>query len=139
MDKPLSDAGNCKIKLSLQGGENCISIGKGVINALGRPTHVSLKISDTQDSISIFPCDEDDIMAFRVPERLFKDRKCVMRIISKRFVHGIMSTNDLDISRTYTLVGTYFEKKNVAIFSLAEGITLRKIKAKHNQQIYETL
>lgn len=137
MDRSLSDDRNRGIKLSLQGGENCISIGKGVIKALGRPTHVSLKISDIQDSISIFPCDEDDIMAFRVPNKLFTDHKCVMRITSKRFVQEIMSTNDLDANRTYTLKGMYLEKENVAIFSLVKGITLRNIKTKQDPQIYK--
>ena len=116
------------IELSLQGARNCISIGKGVIRALGKPSHVSLKISDNNDSISVFPCDEDDVMSFRVPAKLFSDHKCVMRINSKRFVHGIMKSNDLDISRTYTLSGEYLQNKNTAVFSLVDGVTLRTIK-----------
>ena len=39
---------------------NCIGIGRGVIKALGFPTHVSLKVSDSHNSISVFSCDEDD-------------------------------------------------------------------------------
>ncbi len=113
------------IELSVQGGRNCISIGKGVIRALGEPSHISLKISDTNDSISVFPCDEDDEMAFSVPKKLLTDHKCVMRINSKRFVHGIMKSNDLDISRTYTLTGEYLENKNIAVFSLVDGVKLR--------------
>lgn len=101
---------------------------KGVIRALGKPSHVSLKISDNNDSISVFPCDEDDVMSFRVPAKLFSDHKCVMRINSKRFVHGIMKSNDLDISRTYTLSGEYLQNKNTAVFSLVDGVTLRTIK-----------
>ena len=55
------------IEMTLQGARCCISIGKGVIKALGKPSHVSIKISDSHDSLSVFPCDEDDVMAFRVP------------------------------------------------------------------------
>ena len=69
-----------------------------------------------------------DVMSFRVPAKLFSDHKCVMRINSKRFVHGIMKSNDLDISRTYTLSGEYLQNKNTAVFSLVDGVTLRTIK-----------
>ena len=123
-NQPFEDR-NLAIELSVQGARNCISIGKGVIRALGGPTHVSLKVSDTNDSISVFPCDEDDVMSFKVPERLLLDHKCVMRINSKRFVHGIMKSNDLDISRTYSLFGKYLADKNMAVFSLVDGVALR--------------
>lgn len=96
------------IEMTLQGARCCISIGKGVIKALGKPSHVSIKISDSHDSLSVFPCDEDDVMAFRVPLKLFTDHRCVMRINSKQFVHGIMRTNQMDTSKTYDyfLLGT---------------------------------
>lgn len=125
MDKATTDEKTNMIEVTLQGARNCISIGKGVIRALGTPTHVSMKISDTHDSLSVFPCDEDDIMAFRVPVKLFKDHKCVMRINSKRFVHGIMRTNDLDTTKTYVLSGEYLSDLNTAVFSLTDGATLR--------------
>ena len=125
MDNHSIEDRNQAIELSVQGGRNCISIGKGVIRALGEPSHVSLKISDMNDSISVFPCDEDDEMAFSVPKKLLTDHKCVMRINSKRFVHGIMKSNDLDTSRTYTLTGEYLENKNIAVFSLVDGVKLR--------------
>ncbi len=128
MDKQPIEDRNEQIELSVQGARNCISIGKGVIRALGKPSHVSLKISDSNDSISVFPCDEDDVMAFRVPTKLFLDHKCVMRINSKRFVHGIMKSNDLDTTRTYTLSGEYLKDKNTAVFSLVDGVTIRNLK-----------
>ena len=113
------------IEMTLQGARCCISIGKGVIKALGKPSHVSIKISDSRDSLSIFPCDEDDVMAFRVPLKLFTDHRCVMRINSKQFVHGIMRTNQMDTSKTYVLSGEFLEEKNTAVFSLVEGVSLR--------------
>lgn len=116
------------IELTLQGARCCISVSKGVIKALGKPSHVSIKISDNHDSLSVFPCDEDDVMAFRVPVKLFTDHKCVMRINSKRFVHGIMKTNQMDISKTYVLSGEYLEEKNTAVFSLVDGVSLRTLK-----------
>ena len=116
------------IELTLQGARCCISVSKEVIKALGKPSHVSIKISDNHDSLSVFPCDEDDVMAFRVPVKLFTDHKCVMRINSKRFVHGIMKTNQMNISKTYVLSGEYLEEKNTAVFSLVEGVSLRTLK-----------
>ena len=122
MDKP--EEKNYNIEINIQGGRNCLSIGKGVIKALGSPSHVSFKISDAHDSISVFPCDEGDVMAFRVPVKLFLDHKSVMRINSKRFVQGIMQTNGLDTTRTYRLKGEYLQSKNIAVFPF-EGAILR--------------
>lgn len=128
MDKATADDRAYVIDMTIQGGQNCISIGKGVIRALGKPTHVSVKISDNHDSLSVFPCDEDNIMAFRVPVKLLVDHHCVMRINSKKFVHGIMRANDLDITKTYVLSGEYLPDVNTAVFSLTEGATLRSLK-----------
>lgn len=133
MDKAAAEERNYIIDMTLQGARNCISIGKGVIRALGEPSHVSLKISDNHDSLSVFPCDEDDVMAFRVPVKLLVDHHCVMRINSKRFVHGIMRSNGMDITRTYTLSGEYLKDKNIAVFSLVDGVTMRALKKLEQQ------
>ena len=122
MDKQNTDERTLRIEMSLQGIENRFGIGKDVIRALGNPSHVSFKVSDAYDSISVFPCDEDDVMSFKVPEKLFTDKRCVMRINSKKFVHGLMQANDLDITRTYTLPGKILEDINTAVFSLTDGI-----------------
>ncbi len=124
MEKAMTDDKGFIIAMTLQGARNCISIGKGVVRALGEPTHVSLKISDAHDSLSVFPCDEDDIMSFRVPTKLLSDHRCVMRINSKRFVHGIMSANGMDISKTYTLNGNYISDINTVVFPLTGGVLL---------------
>lgn len=116
----MDNAQSKNIKLSIQGSHNCIGIGKGVLIAMGCPSHVSLKISDAKDSISVFPCDEDDIMSFRVPTKILSDRRCVMRINSKKFVHGLMLSNDMDATKTYTFDGEYVKDKNMAVFSLVD-------------------
>ena len=128
MDKQKVEDKTGAIELSIQGARCCIGVGKGVIRALGSPTHVTMKISDAHDSLSMFPCDEDDVMSFRVPVRLFSDHSCVMRINSKRFVHGLMRSNNMDVTRTYTLTGEYVPDKNVAVFSLVDGVTLQALK-----------
>ena len=118
MDKQTVDERTGAIELSIQGARNCIGVGKGVIRALGSPSHVTMKISDSHDSLSVF----------RVPVRLFCDHSCVMRINSKRFVHGLMLSNNMDVSRTYTLSGEYIPDKNIAVFSLVDGVTLQALK-----------
>ena len=128
MDKVATKEKSYVIEMSLQGSRNCISVGKGVIRALGEPSHVSLKISDNYASLSVFPCDEDDVMAFRVPVKLLTDHHCVMRINSKRFVQGIMRSNNMDITRTYTLSGEYLKDVNTCVFSLVDGVTVRAMK-----------
>lgn len=133
MDKVATEEKTYIIEMTLQGARNCISVGKGVIRALGEPSHVSLKISDNHDSLSVFPCDEDDVMAFRVPVKLLIDHHCVMRINSKRFVHGIMRSNNMDITRTYTLSGEYLKDKNTCVFSLVDGVTMRALKNQEQQ------
>ena len=97
------------------------------IKAFGCPPYITLKISGAKDSIfSVIPCDERDAMSFKVPNSLFTNRHTVMRINSKRFVHGIMLTNDLDISKTYNLSGAYIKGRNTAVFSLVTGIAVRE-------------
>lgn len=125
MDKQNSDSRSYNIEVTFHGAENRLSIGKDVIRALGAPSHVSIKISDSHDAISISPCDEDDAMAFKVPERFFSDHRCIMRINSMRFVHGIMRANHMDVGRTYKVKGKYMDFQNTAVFCLAEGASVR--------------
>lgn len=127
MDKIIVESKDCGgIGLTLQGKKCCLSVSKGVIKAFGCPPYITLKISDAKDSISVIPCDERDAMSFKVPSSLFTNRHTVMRINSKRFVHGIMLTNDLDISKTYNLSGAYIKDRNTAVFSLVTGVTVRE-------------
>lgn len=125
MDKQNPDTRSYNIEVTFHGAENRLSIGKDVIRALGAPSHVSIKMSDSHDAISISPCDEDDAMAFKVPERFFSDHRCIMRINSMRFVHGIMRANHMDIGRTYKVKGKYMTVPNAAVFCLADGVVVR--------------
>ena len=43
-----------------------------------------------------------------------------MRIISKKFVHCLMLSNDMDTTKTYTFDGEYVKDKNMAVFSLVD-------------------
>lgn len=125
MEKTKSEVRNTGLGLTLHGKKCCIGVGKGVIKAFGCPPYITLKVSDANDSISIIPCDEKNVMSFKVPVTLFTNHHTVMRINSKRFVHGIMELHDMDISKTYNLTGKYIDEKNMAVFSLTEGVVVR--------------
>lgn len=105
-----------RLELALQGGRECVCIGKDVIRILGEPTHITLAVSEGYDSIAVCPCDEDDVMSFMVPKKLLVDHHCVFRITSKQFVRDIMKANGLDISKSYPFFGEYSESNNSVKF-----------------------
>ena len=44
-----------------------------------------------------------------------------------------MRSNNMDISRTYTLSGEYLKDVNTCVFSLVEGVTLRALVVRERQ------
>ena len=95
-----------------------LTIGKDIIRSLGFPTHVCLRINETNNSFAIIPCKEDDVMSFKVPEKLFTDSKCVFRIYSKQFLINIILKYDLDPYCVYECNGIHSKKVNAVIVSL---------------------
>lgn len=108
--------------ISFKGKGNCIRIGKSVVRLLGNPSYISIKVNDALDTVVVFPCDEDEVMSFKVPQNLFLSHEHSMRIHSKRFVHTLMEMNQMDTERTYSVVGEYTEAENSMIFRLAEKV-----------------
>lgn len=124
-----------KIEICIQGGRNCISVGKGIVQALGFPEYVAVKVSDQYDDIIFTGCEEKEVMSFRVPDKLFMDHHCVFRIYSKQFVHELMTIHGLDITRSYNYFGEFCKDKNFAIFHLGEGAKIRaEIKRNEEKQ-----
>lgn len=113
---------NAAPTISFKGKGNCIRIGKSVVRLLGNPSHISIKVNDALDIVVVFPCDEDEIMSFKVPQNLFLSHEHSMRIHSKRFVHALMEMNEMDITRTYTVTGEYTEADNSMIFRLTDKV-----------------
>ena len=109
-----------KVEISFQGYRCSISISKNVVRLLGCPSHVCLMVHADGGRIMIAPCDADDVMSFRVPDRLFTDRHCVFRLNSKQFVHSIMTANGMEPELSYIVPGSYNGKQNVACFDLKE-------------------
>lgn len=104
----------------LQPYQNGITISKDVVKCLGFPTHICLRINEITNSFAIIPCEQDDVMSFKVPEKLLTDNHCVFRIHSKRFMLNLILKYDLDIKNVYTCKGIYSQKLNAVIFSLEQ-------------------
>ena len=111
----------------IQGYKNTITIGKDVIRLLNFPDHICFSVNDTNGSILMFPCNEDNVMAFKVPENLFTNSKTVFRITSKSFVCGIMKKYGLSLSEVYSYSGVPITENSI-LFSLMPD----------NQQILKT-
>lgn len=74
------------------------------------------------------PCEEHDVMSFKVPERLLSDHHTVFRINSKQFVLNLILKYDLDVSCVYGCRGAYGQKVNAVIVSLnKENIEVKNI------------
>ena len=50
-----------------------LTIGKDIIKSLGYPKHVCLRINESNRSFAIIPCEANDVMSFKIPEKLFTD------------------------------------------------------------------
>ena len=105
-----------------------ITIGKDIVRALAFPKHVCLRINESSNSFAIIPCEEHDVMSFKVPERLLSDHHTVFRINSKQFVLNLILKYDLDVSCVYGCRGAYGQKVNAVIVSLnKENIEIRNV------------
>ena len=109
-----------RLSISVQGLRNAICVGKDVIHALGDPTHICLRINEDYSSLAISPCEPNEVLSFKVPERIFVDRHVVCRIHSKQFVKGLLSTNGLESEKTYAIKGSYSPQNNTAVFDFAD-------------------
>lgn len=94
-----------------------LTIGKDIVKCLGYPKHICLRINDTKKSFAILPCDKDDAMSFKVPEKLMTDHHCVFRITSKPFILNLLLKYELDYNNIYVYKGKYSEKNNAVIIS----------------------
>lgn len=104
----------------LQPHHNRITIGKDIVKSLGYPKYVCLRINEKNNSFAIFPCDANDVMSFKVPERLLTDHRCVFRLHSKQFLTHLTNKYNLDESCVYGCKGIYSQKLNAVIVSLSE-------------------
>lgn len=102
--------------ISFQGKRNMINIGVDVIRLLGEPTHICILRNFENKSVAVVPCEADDVMSFRVPERFLTDRNSKFTVHSKQFTQEVMEDCGLDTDRTYVFPGEYIPKNNMVVF-----------------------
>ena len=98
-----------------------LTIGKDIIKSLGYPKHVCLRINESNRSFAIIPCEANDVMSFKIPDKLFTDSKCVFRIKSKSFLISLILKYNLEPTCVYSCKGVYSKKLNAVIVSLDES------------------
>lgn len=115
-----------KLYLSIMGKEDAISIGKEVIKTLGVPAYITFKVKDNYDSIIIFPCEKEDVMSFKVPEKYLKPHSHThFRLYSKYYVRELLTSLGLATDKSHYYSGIYSSENNAVVFKLrdAEGGT----------------
>ena len=115
-----------RLDVSIYGCESVINIGKDVLRVLGAPVSVCLKVSQGLDSFVVMPCDEKDVLSFRVPDDIMFNSHRQMRVTSRSFVTGLLAMNKLEANHTYKISGTYSEKNNAVIFNMSDIRRYRK-------------
>ena len=114
------------------GDSECITVGKNVIRALDQPSYIGFRVNKTRDSMIIFACDSKDQMSYKVPTRLFEEKRHTVRMYSKAFVEELIEKNNLDINTNYMVPGRYLPEINMVVFDLKDVI-------KHNKGIKEEI
>ena len=114
------------------GDSECITVGKNVIRVLNQPSYIGFRINKDWDSLIIFACNSKDQMSYKVPGKLFEEKRHTVRVYSKAFVHNLIEVNGLDINTNYMVPGKYLENKNVVIFNLKDAFT-------HNKGVIEEI
>ena len=87
-----------------------LTIGKDIIRVLGFPKFVCLRINEVNNSFAIIPCEEHDVMSFKVPDRLLTDHHSVFRINSKQFILNLIDKYGLEEYHVYGCKGKYAQK-----------------------------
>ena len=71
-------------------------------------------------------------MSYKVPTRLFEEKRHTVRMYSKAFVEELIEKNNLDINTNYMVPGRYLPEINMVVFDLKDVI-------KHNNGVKEEI
>lgn len=104
-------------RMTLQGKSECIGLGRELVRGLGTPAYIKLLISENYDELVFTPCNEKEVMSFKVPNQN-NVHHMGMRISSKAFVHEVLERNHLDKTKTYAFLGTYMNGQAAIVFPL---------------------
>ena len=107
--------------ISSSGKRHEISLGRVVIDLMGCPRYVTIRISKNKDRIIFFPCKSTERFAFRVPDNLFTDRGSRVHIKGKQFVLELLNANGLDEVVNYAFPGDYIENRKIAVYKMCDA------------------
>ena len=115
-----SNRTNPFLRISLQGKNNRLQVGKDVLRVLGAPKYITFRVNRQMDSILIECVEERHNLSFKVPAEVMEGYEKQMYITSESFVLGLMVRNGLDVTKTYELPGIYSEKNNAVVFNFSD-------------------
>ena len=104
-------------RMTLRGSSDCIGLGRELVRGLGTPAYIKLLISENYDELVFTPCNEKEVMSFKVPNQ-DNAHHLGMRIFSKAFVHEVLERNNLDKTKTHAFIGTYLNGQPAIVFPL---------------------
>lgn len=107
--------------ISLYGPRRTIQIRKDVVRVLGAPAYITFRVNQDLSAILVEEAVEKTKVSFKVPTDLYINDGRQMRVTSKSFVTGIMTTNGLNLDDGYHVEGVYSEKNNAVIFKLGSA------------------
>ena len=105
-------------RITIDGRQDCISIGRDVIRVLGYPEYISILKNDLQNTIAITQSQSREVLSFKVPDGFPDGRRKMFRVYSQAFTSGLMDAYELDRSKSYSFVGQYIKDFGAVIFSL---------------------
>jgi len=108
------------LRISLQGKNNRLQVGKDVLRVLGAPKYITFRVNRQMDSILIETVEEKHSLSFKVPKAVMDGYEKQMYITSESFVIGLMVRNGLDRTKTYEIPGIYSEKNNAVVFKFED-------------------
>ena len=107
--------------MSICGKRREMTLGRVVIDLMGCPCYLTMRISKNKDSLIFYPCKSTDALAIRVPDNMFMNRGARVRIISKEFVRELLAENGMDEVINYAIPGTYIEERGIIVFKMQDA------------------
>ena len=108
-------------RITIDGRQDCISIGRDVIRVLGYPGYVSILRNDLQKTIAIKQSESREVLSFKVPEGFPDEGRRMFRIYSQAFTREILELYELDATKSHAFKGTYVKEYDAVVFSLSNN------------------
>ena len=107
--------------MSICGKRREMTLGRVVIDLMGYPCYLTMRISKNKGSLIFYPCKSTDKLAIRVPDNMFTNRGARVRIISKEFVRELLTENGMDEVINYAIPGKYIEERGIIVFKMQDA------------------